>query len=323
VFLYTEQIAAGYINIQKQFKKVNLYGGIRGEHTLVNSESRTSGFNFTREYFNIFPVAGIDYNASDKHNFQLNYNRRIDRPGFTQFNPYKFFMNLFVSFEGNPYLSPQYNNTLEFAHNYKGALYNSIYISRFNHIFYGYPVQNDSTKESIMRSSNLDYCDAIGYNVYYQKDLTKWWFFSFSGNMSYMQFSGNVEGNDYADKSFQYYAFMNTVFTLPAKIKLELNVNYLAPGQAVIYLNQNKWQLDFALKKNFLKNKLNVVVGMNDVFYTMVNRNTVRYRNVHSDLFNSADTQRFKINVSYNFGKVKVQQRKTKSNEEEKGRLSH
>ncbi|MCE3228772.1 MAG: hypothetical protein K0S32_3323 [Bacteroidetes bacterium] len=323
VFQYREQISAAYINFQKEYKKFNFYAGLRGENTLVEAESKTSGFTFTRQYFNLFPVASIDYNASQKNSFTIAYNRRIDRPGFTQFNPYKFFMNLFVSFEGNPYLMPQYNNSLEFSHNYKGSLFNTVYLSKVHHSFYGYPVQNDSTKESLNRTSNLDNLHIIGYNVYYQKDITKWWFAAFSGNISLLEFNGNVEGNTYGDASYQYYAFLNSVFTLPQKIKFEINANIMAENQVVIYVNQPKWQVDFALKKSFLKEKMNLVVGMNDIFFTMVNRNTVRYRNISSELFNTSDTRRFKVNLSYNFGKIKVQQRKTKSNEEEKRRLSH
>jgi hypothetical protein len=62
---------------------------------------------------------------------------------------------------------------------------------------------------------------------------------------------------------------------------------------------------------------------MNDIFYTLRNKNTANYLNMRTTTATSNDTQRFKASLSYNFGKIKVQQRKTKSNEEESNRLGH
>ena len=62
---------------------------------------------------------------------------------------------------------------------------------------------------------------------------------------------------------------------------------------------------------------------MNDVFYKMIQQRTASYLNVNSYVTSTNDTRRFKLSLSYNFGKIKVQQRKLKSNEEEKARLTH
>jgi hypothetical protein len=323
IFSYNEQILAGYAYLQKQYKKVNFQLGARGENTLIKTESISRSIGFNRQYFNIFPNLSMDYNPTEKNSFQVSYNRRIERPNFMAFNPYKYYVNLFVSFQGNPYLTPQYFNAFDFTHGYKHKVYNSISYSQVEHIFYSYPVQNDSTKETMGRQGNLSNCYMFSHNLFVQMDIAKWWSMSCNTTVSYLTFSGNIDGNEYSGTSFQYYVFLNSQFVLPRNFRIELNGQYIAPGNVIIYNNSNRWGLNIAIKKSFFKNKLNLVVGGNDVFYTMKVLNTVSYLNMQSNLINTNDTQRYKISLNYNFGKIRVEKRNTKSNEEEKRRLNH
>lgn len=322
-FTYQEQIYAGYLNLLKEYKKFSFQLGLRSENTSIKAGSLNNTITFTRDYFNLFPMASANYNPSDKHSYQLSYNRRIDRPNYATFNPYKYFVNLLVSFQGNPYLLPEYHHNVEFTHGYRSSFYNTLSFSLVNNIFFGYPVQNDSTKETLQKTANLDRCYVYSYSTYLQKDITKWWMLSFNGSVSYADGSGQVEGVDYSVVSIQANAYLSNQFTLPKSFKAELSLFYLAPNQVVIYKNSGRALVDVALSKSFMERKLTVSIGVNDLFYSWVSNNTVRYRNIHSDIKTTYDTRRFKVGLSYNFGKVKVQQRQTKSNQEEKTRLNH
>lgn len=321
VFSYKEQVTAGYLNFQSQFKKFSFQAGVRGENTKIRAESLTNSVKYNRDYFNLFPMLSVSFDPTEKNSFQLSYNKRIERPSYTTFNPYKYFVNLLVSFQGNPYMQPQYIEAVEFTHGYKRWLYSTLAVSKINNSFYGYPVQNDSTKETSNRTANLHTAMVYTYGVFIQKEIKKWWMFTFNLSANYVDFWGQIEGRDYSGSGAQYYAFLNNQFSLPKNFKVELNGQYIMPGNVVIYNNAPRWGLNLSIRKAFLDNKLNLTVGMNDIFFTMVTKNTANYLNMNSSVFNSTDTQRFKINLSYNFGKIKVQQRRTKSNEEESKRL--
>jgi iron complex outermembrane recepter protein len=322
-FTYKEQIYAGYVNFSKEIKKFSFQLGVRGENTNIRAGSVNKNITFTRDYFNLFPLANLNYNPSEKHSWQLSYNRRINRPNYTSFNPYKFFLNLLVSYQGNPYLLPEYRDNFEFTHGYKNSIYTQISVSIVHHAFLGYPLQNDSTKESLFLQSNLGNAYIYSYNPYIQKDLTKWWNISLSGWASYITLKGKIGDRDYSGISFQSGVFITNQLTLPKSFKAEISGRYLAPVHIVIDDIKSQWALDFAVRKNILKDKLNVSVGMNDVFYTWIRRTSTSYLNINSQFKGTFDTRRFKASLTYNFGKVKVQQRQTKSNEEEKARLSH
>lgn len=322
-FKYKEQVYAGYLNFLKEYKKISFQLGVRGENTTVQAGSINNDITFNRNYFNLFPMAGINYNPSEKHSYQLSYNRRINRPDYTSFNPYKYYINLLVSVQGNPYLMPEYYHNVELTHGYKSSFYNTVSFSVINNIFYGYPVQNDSTKETLQKTANLRQCYSYGYSTFLQKEITKWWMLTFNGMVNYMTFLGQIDGRDYSGTSVQVNGFLNSQISLPKSCKIEVAARYIAPTHVVIYKQKGMWAVDLAVRKSFLNNKLSFSVGMNDIFYTWVSGSAARYLNINSNVTATYDTRRFKADLTYNFGKVKVQQRQAKGNDEEKGRLAH
>ncbi len=116
---------------------------------------------------------------------------------------------------------------------------------------------------------------------------------------------------------------MNNRFSFPEKWVLEQSAYFHSPGMVGIYDNKPRWGANLAVRKTLLKDKLNISAGVNDIFYSNVVRTKVIFQNQNTDLYSTFDLRRFTLAVNYNFGKIKVQQRKTKSNEEEKARLTH
>ena len=322
IFSYRELIPAAYINLQKQWKKFSLQAGVRGENTSVVAESKTRSVSFTRDYFNLFPMASISYDPSDKHSFQVSFNRRVDRPDFTTFNPYKFFVNLFVSFEGNPYLMPAYYNVAEFTHGYRATVFNTISFTKADNIFYNFPILNDSTKETLNRTVNLSNSYTYSYSLFVQKEIKKWCMVSLNGNANYLDFKGKINEQNFNGSSMQYFMYANAQFSFPKAFKLEVSGQFNSAAKIVIASNKARWGMNIALRKAFMNRKLNLVVGVNDIFYSMVIRSDTHFQNLNTNLKITNDSRRYRINVSYNFGKVKVQQRRTK-NEEDENRLSH
>jgi hypothetical protein len=322
-FEYKEQITAAYVNLMKEYKKFSFQAGMRGENTIVKAGSIKKDVMYTRDYFNLFPMVSVNYNPSQKHSFQLSYNRRINRPSYSSFNPYKYFVNLFVSVQGNPYLLPEYHQSIEFTHGLHSSFYNTLGFSVINNFFYGYPFQNDSTKETLQKTGTLAEAYDYSYSMYLQHEIKKWWNVSFNGIATYLQFAGKIEEKDYSGNALQFRFFINNQLSLPKSLKLEVAARYFAPTNVVIYQKGPMFALDLGIRRNFFKNKMSITVGMNDIFYTWVVTDKVQYDNINSRFRATYDTQRFKANITYNFGKVKVQQRQTKSNQEEKGRLEH
>ena len=133
-YSYSEQTYAAYFNFIKSFKKVNMQLGIRAENTDLIGRNKEKGFELKKQYYNIFPNISIEYVFSEKNKFQLNINRRIDRPQYNDISPFRSYTDQYSYNEGNPFLLPQYSNTIEITHSYKELLTNTFTYTKIDNV---------------------------------------------------------------------------------------------------------------------------------------------------------------------------------------------
>jgi hypothetical protein len=322
-FTYKDQILAAYVNLQKQLKNFSLQGGVRAENTHLQTLSITSGIAYKRNYFNMFPTASVGYNYKDKHNFQLSFNRRIDRPDYNNYNPYRqFFGNLLGYSIGNPSLYPAYTDNFEISHNYKGMVGGSFSYSRTSNYMFGYTTQNDTTKQAVARIGNLKTYETYALSMFFQKDLVKWWTLSVNITGYYFKFSGTVNNTYYANSGPSGYGNISNSINLPKNFKLEVSGVYLTPWLSGVNSTKSRWAANFSIKKSFLNDRLNFSAGVNDLFFTLGTRNSVYIPGQTYKVNVTFDTRRIVTAVTYNFGKVKIAQRDIKDNEDKK-RIGH
>jgi len=323
-FTYKDQILAGYINLQKQVKKFGLQAGLRAENTSIQTLSITSGIAYKRQYFNLFPTASVSYSKNDKHTFQVSFSRRIDRPDYNNFNPYRqFFGNLLGYSIGNPFLYPQFTNNYEISHNYKGMVGGSFSYSRTTNVIMGYSTQNDSTKVVQSKVGNLHLFETYALSAFFSKDVVKWWTLSLSLTGYYFKYTGSLGGIDYTRSAPSGYGNISNTINLPKGFKAEVSGVYVSPWLSGSNKTKSRWAANFSIKKSFLKEKLNISVGINDIFFTLGIR-SINY--VPGQTYNvnlTMDTRRFIVGATYNFGKIKIEQRDIKGNDDDKKRLGH
>lgn len=75
---FTENIAAAYVNVNGEMKKLSFTLGLRAEQS--NLISRYS--NYRNNILGLFPNASLTYAFNDTTSVSFNYSRSIDRPGF-------------------------------------------------------------------------------------------------------------------------------------------------------------------------------------------------------------------------------------------------
>ncbi len=322
-FKYNEQISAGYVSMDKQFKKINIRLGVRGENTNVQTESLTNSIKYTRQYFNVFPSISTDYNPSKNHAFSISYNRRINRPDYNSFNPFRSFNNILSSGEGNPYLLPVYDNNFSFNYVHKGKLSNTLSYANVENPIQNYTTQNDTTKEVIAHLINMKRLNIIRDNFFLRQDIKKWWTVSFLVGAYYIDYNGTVNGLNYAVKAIPWYTRLTHIFTVKENTKIEVSGFYWSPWLGNTTVFQHREGLSLAVKRSFFNKSLNVSIAANDVFFTEQFRQKADFQNQKWSLYEANDSRRLNVSLSYNFGKIKAQQRNTKENDEEKRRLGH
>jgi hypothetical protein len=124
LFKYEEFRNSVYGGITWNMKKFGFQTILRVENSNINADSVTQ-----HNYSCFLPSANIQYKFSASHNIKLTYNRRINRPGIYDMDPYyKIGQNYEIS-TGNPNLKPDYRDRLQLTYTWNfGSNYFSPYV---------------------------------------------------------------------------------------------------------------------------------------------------------------------------------------------------
>jgi hypothetical protein len=322
-YSYEEQTFAGYFNYRKVMHKLNMQVGLRIEHTLQEGKNTEKGFTLKKRYVNPFPNISFEYKASEKHSWQLNLNRRIDRPAFIDLNPFRIYFDQYYYYQGNPFLLPHYSYTSEITYRFRELLTQAMSFSYIDQVMTDYNSQTDSIKLLVESKKNMNYQKYASYSFFLQHDLKKWWNFSVNGLIHYIEYSGDLNGLNFHTKRFSYSLSSTHTFIAGKNTKMELNGFYKSGLNTGVGEMKFIWMVSFAIRQTFLKDKLDVSIGINDIFKSLVGRSATDFANQHWDYKYMPDSRRLTLTLNYNFGQLKIIQRSTGGNEDEKKRLQH
>ena len=116
---YSQNIASTYLSYTLMMKnKFSLKAGARYEYTFINAGfAKATGTPATAipNYGNLVPSINLSKTLTGNTTLKLAYNRRIQRPGIQFLNPNVNAANPTNISVGNPYLSPELTDNLEFG----------------------------------------------------------------------------------------------------------------------------------------------------------------------------------------------------------------
>jgi iron complex outermembrane recepter protein len=320
-YRYLETIAAAYISVSgKLGKKWNYSAGLRTENTDVLASSATPGLGYNRTYLNFFPAFNLEYNPSEDHQFSFSANRRINRPDYNSLNPFQIFQNTFLSWSGNATLFPDYNNSIELSHTYDESISNSLSFSYVENFISPVFIMNDTTRTTREMPVNLRDKRHLAYSFFLEMPLGKRVNTTAKVDASWVVYRGSIRDEDYSSSRFGWSAALDNIFLIAKNTKLEVNAYYEGPWLNGLVLYRGHGFVDVGIKRSFLSDKLKVGFAVKDVFFSFFSGMTFEYQGQKVTTYDTYDTRRFNLTVSYNFGKLKVQQRQLISNEEEKER---
>jgi len=124
LFKYDEVRNSVYGGITWNLKKIGFQAMLRVENSHIKADSVTEP-----DYTCFLPSANLQYKFSASHNLKFTYNRRINRPGIYNMDPYyKIGQNYDITV-GNPNLKPDYRDRLQLTYTWNfGSNYFSPYV---------------------------------------------------------------------------------------------------------------------------------------------------------------------------------------------------
>ncbi|HZH00346.1 MAG TPA: outer membrane beta-barrel family protein, partial [Flavisolibacter sp.] len=322
-FVYDENINAAYINYSRPLgKKWNTQLGLRIEHTQSIGNQKTTKVETDTSYAQLFPTAFIQYKASEKNVFGVNYGRRIRRPNYESLNPFIEYLDPFTFQMGNPYLKPQISNNVELSHTFKNFLTTTLNYTNTKDILQQYIEQKGDT--AYMKQDNIAKQQQFGIAVSANMPITKWWTSSLYVNASHNRFEGVVDNTPVVVKAKMVMLNGSQQFKFAKTWGAEVSGIYRTKGVEGIILTQPVGVLNLGVSKQIMKNKATVRLNVRDILYTQKFRAETKYANVDAGFKEWRDSRVVNVGFTYRFTKGKMngsQKRRTGSANDEQSRV--
>ncbi len=332
-FVYKENINAGYLNYNRQYKKFMIQGGLRVENTISEGTSNSlkydgtgyvpSSSSFKRTYTDLFPSAAITFNKNPMKQWSLTYSRRIDRPAYQDLNPFEFKLDEYTFQKGNINLRPQYTNSFGITHTYKYKLNITLNYSHVKDMFTQL-IDTAEKSKAFISKKNLATQDIANLNISYPFQYKSYSLFTnISSNYSkYHADFGTGRKVNLDAFGFNFFAQNSLKFTKTKTWTAELSGFYNAP---TIYQGSFKgkslYSVDAGLQKQLMKGKLTVKGSVSDVLHTLKFRATSDFAGQLTRFSSRWESRQFKLNMSFRFGNNAVKaarQRSTGAEDETK-----
>jgi iron complex outermembrane receptor protein len=308
-FLYKENINSGYINYTGKLGKVDLIAGLRLEqsNTSGNGTSTLMMSTVKKNYLDWFPQVQLNYQADAKNNFDLSFNRGINRVLYDAVNPFLYFIDLYDYRQGNPNLLPQYTNKIQISHTYNKKLVTTLYASVITN-FYGFVdyVQNDSTKVSRSITQNFGTYSTYGLRFFAPVNFTSWWTGNFTADASYQRIKAYPQ-NGTLNKGTQWISLASTQdFRLSNSFTAEVSGDYESPGFYGIGQFKADYYVDAGISKQILNHNGKLSLSIKDIFNTHRDFSTIKYQNLNMTVYDKKETRIIRLSFSYNFGNISL-----------------
>ncbi len=326
-FTYTERVYAAYVNYNVPLnKKWDLQLGLRAENTKslghLVSYKQNDLDKVDTTYLSFFPSGAPSFKASKNHSWNLNYSRRINRPGYQNLNPFEYRIDELVYSKGNPFLKPEYANSFKVTHIYKSKLTTSLGYWRTRFPVVTLRVPYDSSRTFFI-PENLDFAQGVSLDMSVTASVTKWWevYFSFSGyhNLWKAELDNGITVNNRTTAML--FNGQNTI-KLKNNWSVQLSGWYNSPYRRIDY-NRAMGMMDVGVQKKFWKDNATVKMSYSDILNTAKGGHHSEYAGIATDLRFRFEARMVKVSLNYRFGsnEIKAARNRKTSTEDELNRI--
>ena len=349
-YKYREQVHAAYFTYTGIVKTIGFQAGLRGEYSRFEGElldsAKRFGYQYPAEIKNIwealFPSLYLSKKLNESEEVQLNYSRRIRRPGFWQLNPFIDINDPLNIQQGNPDLKPEFRNSYEF--NYNKKFKNN---SNFFGVVYFRNTVGDITRYSDtltdLQYKRLDNAavdpnailntfinaksnNTLGLELTFQQKFNPNFDVTPSVSLAYKKINADLGAVNLSNEGINWSAKISANYKIITANKLspfyKLGLQFSGQFESPRVFPQGKrlrrYGADFAMKKDiFKKDKGSLTFSINDVFNTQRWGTIYDTENFYQETYRRGDGTSFRLTFSYKFGKGNFSLFKRNSNSEE------
>jgi outer membrane receptor protein involved in Fe transport len=337
-----DQIYAAYATYSSKVKNFGYQLGLRAESSKYEGELVNKAETFDIDFpISLFPSVFLSQKINDNSDLQLNYSRRINRPGFWQLFPFVDISDSLNISHGNPALKPEFTNSFELSYSKtfknRDNFIASIYFKNTNNLITRFlqPEYVDAYKDTMLVSSyvNANKSYVSGLELTGRNKITKFW--DLTSNFNLFTAKINLDNQPDPDQFVSYFIKINNSIKLPKNFSLQISGDYqskiisspggngggfgggggrggyggggmfggggMSASQGFIRPN---YGVDAAIRFDFLKEKrASLSLNVNDIFRTRKYDAHTESSFFTQDAQRRRDAQVLRLNFNWRFGK--------------------
>lgn len=321
-FVYDEQQYSAYAIYSNTLAsgKLSYQGGLRVEQAFTTGEQKaTEDEPIKRDFLNWFPSAHLKWDINQKNSTQIAYSRRVSRPNTRLLNPFIDYTDPLNLSTGNPWLNPEFTNSLELSYYYnmpKTRLSGTVFHRQTTDIISRYvEVDDDGVAMSTFR--NIDKSQSTGIEGVITQTIAPWW--RVNANASYYTMKLYSDFLDQrSSEGDSWTARATSTFNLGKNIELQVNGNYRSPsvsvGGAMRFWQSGGGQgrteemywFDLGMRMNVLNRKGSITLRVSDIFNTMTFRSETWGPNFTSNIERTRESRVVYVGFSYRINEYRV-----------------
>jgi len=342
-----ERVNAAYVSFSNTLKSFSYQVGLRAEMSRFEGELTDSAKKFGYDYpkdsrfFDaFFPSIFLTKKIGMDVELQANYSRRIRRPWFGQINPYIEINDPLNLQQGNPQLQPEFVNSFEFNYNQqfeKGSFLGVLYYRNNRRDITRYSDTISATLYSQLNNPAIDpnaivntfinakNTNTLGLELTLEQNFNDHFSIVPTVDMQYRKVNAGVSVQQLSNSGFNWDGKLtiNYKFNQPAGIwkdlGLQLTTEYESKEVRAQGKNLPEFQMDFGLRKEFLKDKKAAIsFNIHDIFKTQRWGSIYDTESFYQESFRKRNARGFRISFTYKFGKndFDIFKRETERHEE-------
>lgn len=325
LFNYDETIYASYVGLNGKLDKLSFTSGLRAEYTEAIGDLDIAEDITENNYLELFPNFSILYALGEKHDLNLYYYRRINRPRYNSINPFQSFQSNNIVVEGNPKLLPSTRNYTALGYTYDKNYTVEVFYMYQNNPFQALMFQDNDSR--LLRYINVNMDNNVSYGIDFtvNTELTPIWdlyiLSSFFENS--FSFQDDDSGQIIRNERFSWFfrTYNSFTFLTDKSLWADLSFNYFSPISSGNSEQSFYSSLDIALTKSFWNKSMVLTMGIQDIFNQAKLLNTRRFLNQDNSTSYRDENRLFTLGLRYKFGNVKIKDNRKSKNLDERNRL--
>ncbi|WBA42788.1 TonB-dependent receptor [Hymenobacter canadensis] len=325
-FRYDESIRAAYLTMSRTRPGLTLTAGLRAEQTVATGRQDIGNENFDRRYLQLFPNLNLSRTLSEAHALGFTLSRRLDRPTYTQLNPFRSYVDATSYRAGNPYLQPMTSYSAELTHTWRQKYTTGLSYARGHWpIVPVYLAQPGPERLVAATDVNLQTRHYYAFTLTAPLAPTKWWQLYTDIELFYIYFDGRLSNTTAPAGRPGAIASANSTFALGKGWTADLNGSYHSREWYAFQVVEAFGQLGVGVQKSLLDGRATLRLNATDLLYTAPITATSRYQVFEERYRASQDSRAATVSFSYRFGSNEVppaRKRATGAEEEKRRAVS-